>query len=521
MGHAQQTFADPPSMATLRRHAQARPDDIAVLDSRLSRSFGQLRRDVESQAQAFRAHGIGAGSRVLFLPDVCIESVIAYHALRAVDAVIVVGDPGTREADRRYYVDKTKATHALLGVRAADTAPPPASVFCFVLQPEGDGLRRWMPDEERPVLAADALGDRGTDAPAVILFSSGTTGRPKAIVHSAATVTALHETLKATWKLSPQDRVLGALPFHTIYGLVFSAGSALHTGAALILMERFHPRLALQAIERHGVTTAAFVPTMALMILNLDDRSDYDLSSLRAVYTASAPISEHDIERFSAFSGAPLISNYGMTEIPGAAVERADASHRRGSVGRICPGFEAVARDDEGRPLPPGQTGEITLRGPTMMQGYLNDLALTAERIRDGWIHTQDIGRVDADGHISLSGRTSDMIMRGGLNIAPLEIEAVLSKHEAVVEAAVVGQPDHVFGQLVVACIVVRAGTDPATVGDVLRDHCAALLPSAKVPSAFHLFDTLPRNAGGKVLRKELAKTIENAAAAGGADNDT
>lgn len=495
-----------PSVACLWKHAAERPESLAVCDGRVSLSYRALCTEVDRLVGQFRNWGIGQRSRVLFLPDVCVESVIAYWALRAIDAVAIVGDPGSRIHERAQYVRRTGATHALVGCRAADTVTP--SVFCFRLAPDGGGVRRWEPEGSEP--PASVVPSDDMEGAAVILFSSGTTGQPKAIVHTAATVEALHRTLLATWHLSPADRVLGALPFHTIYGLLFSAGSALYGGAGLILLERFKPRDALATIETHQVTTAALVPAMVLMMLNLDDDAVFDLSSLRALYTASAPISEHDIARFEAYSGAPLIANYGLTEIPGAAVERADVSHHAGSVGQLSPGFEAVARDDGGRPLPPGETGEITLRGPTLMAGYLDDPKQTAKRVRVGWVYTQDIGNVDAEGRIFLSGRTSDMIIRGGLNISPLEIEAVLSAHDAVVEAAVIGKPDPVLGQIAAACVVLTPTANRSTISAELTAHCRRFLSAPKVPAAFRFFDALPRNAGGKVLRKQLEQQFED-----------
>ncbi len=494
------------SVACLWRHAAERPDALAVRDGRVSLSYQALCAEVDRLVGQLKNCGIGQQSRVLFLPDVCVESIVAYWALRAIDAVVVVGDPGSRIHERAQYVRRTGATHALVGYRAADTVTP--SVFCLRLASDGVGVRRWEPEGSEPPVGV-APSD-GMESAAVILFSSGTTGQPKAIVHTATTVEALHRTLLATWQLSPADRVLGALPFHTIYGLLFSAGSTLYGGAGLVLLERFKPRDALLAIETHQVTTAALVPAMVLMMLNLDDDAVFDLSSLRALYTASAPISEHDIARFQAFSGAPLIANYGLTEIPGAAVERAGASHHAGSVGQLSPGFQAVARDDSGETLATGETGEITLRGPTMMAGYLNDEIQTAQRVRDGWIYTQDIGHVDAEGRVFLSGRTSDMIIRGGLNISPLEIEAVLSTHGAVVEAAVVGKPDPVLGQIAVACVVLTPSANRSTISAGLAAHCRQSLSAPKVPAAFHLFDALPRNAGGKVLRKQLEQQFED-----------
>lgn len=493
----------PPLVAAICRHADERPRQDGVVDVRVRLSYAQLKSEVDACALTLRELGIGAGDPVLVLFDVGAESVVTYWALHAIEAVIVVGDPTGTRVDIDHYLEVTGARHVLAGRRAAASIPPPDTAAWHTLSDSTDGtLSRWVHGNGPAAAGRPAAVPDHPDDWAVVLFSSGTTSKPKAIVHSRATLQALHEVLRQTWKLSPGDVVLGALPFHTIYGLIFSAASVVYAGATLVLLERFHPERALAAIERHRVTTAAFVPAMVLMILNLEGNDRYDLSSLRALYSASAPISHADVERFRAFSGVSLIANYGMTEIPGAAVEPADQPHRAHGVGKISPGFEACVRDPDGRPLPVGETGEITLRGPTLMRGYLGDPALTAERVRDGWIHTQDIGRVDADGNIFLSGRTSEMIIRGGLNISPIEVENALARHHAVLDVAVVGTPDAVFGQKVSAFVVVCDND----IGDTLIDHCRACLSPAKIPAEFIVVDELPRNAGGKVLRKELMK---------------
>lgn len=478
----------------IARHAARFGGKVAVRDSRTALTYAELDGAVRAAAASFYGAGVRRGVPVLTFFDVCVESVVAYWALRSLGATVVVGDPGATEADVAYYKAKTTAAFVLAGERAKARRAVASSEALFMLEDGTSGLRDWRsqaPPESLPAM-------RETDH-AVVLFSSGTTGRPKAIVHTADSVTALHDSLKDTWGLCPSDIVLGALPFHTIYGLLFSAGSAINAGAALVLLERFRPDQALAAIERHHVTTAALVPAMALMMLTVQDGRRFDLSSLRMVYSASAPISEADLERFATFSGRPILTNYGMTEIPGAAVERYDRPHRPGAVGRISPGFEAVAVGPGGAPLPPGETGEIKLSGPSMMQAYLGDPEQTAERIRDGWIMTQDIGRVDADGNIFLSGRMSDLIIRGGLNISPIEVENAISRHDAVRDVAVVGATDPILGQRVVAFVAA------ATSAEALKAHCQELLSPAKVPAAFYFRDALPRNDGGKVLRRELA----------------
>lgn len=441
--------------------------------------------------------GLGPGARVLFFPDVSVASVVTYWALRSLDAVIAVADPGASADERAFFAERTGATAAFMGRRAETGSIPPG---CRIFRLADGSDPRWTTGDA-PIPASGAIDT------AVILFSSGTTGRPKAICHTHASILGLHRGLAATWATGPDDTVLGALPFHTVYGLLFSAGTAIHTGAHLRLMDRFRPDTALEMIAAHRVTTAALVPAMLLMMLSVDGRDRFDLSSLQMVYSASAPIAEADIARFRGFSGAEVLQNYGMTEIPGAVVERRGAPHRAGSVGAAAPGFEAVALDDAGRPLSPGQPGEIALRGPSMMQGYLDDPGLTAARIRDGWVLTEDIGTVDAEGFVRLSGRKSDMIIRGGLNLSPVEIAGAIAEHDAVRDVAVIGVPHPVLGQVPVAVVV--PASDPCGLAEVLMAHCAARLSKAKVPDRIVYRDALPRNDGGKVRKDVLLAAIK------------
>ncbi len=465
-----QSMADQTALvAPLFTHADQHPDDIALVQGSTRVSYGELAAAVEARYAAFQRQGLVAGDAVLVLFTPSIDSVVTYWALHLAKAVVVVGDPTATKADWQSCIDRTGAR----------------------FQTTGDDLT--------------PTGAAATDLPpdsAAVFFSSGTTGQPKAIVHSAASLTGLHLALTVTWRIGPGDRVLGALPFHTIYGLAFSAGTAIYTGATLVLLEKFSPARALAAIQDHQITTAAFVPAMLLMILNFDRRDDFSTDSLRMIYSASAPISEADIARFETFSGATVLCNYGMTEIPGSAVEVSGQPHVQGAAGKICPGFNVAVRAADGTVLPVGDVGEVTLRGPSQMLGYLDAPDLTAERVRDGWVYTQDKGRIDTDGNITVLGRMSDMIIRGGLNISPLEIESTLSAHDAVADVAVVGPEDPVLGQTVSAFVVPRRAE--TGLGDALKHHCAAHLAPPKVPAEFIFTDEIPRNAAGKIDRKAL-----------------
>ncbi len=486
-------------------HANNRPDQWAVKEDSRAVSYAQLKEMIEHQMVVFREGGISISDPVLLLLDVCIESVVAYWALHGIGAILVIGDPTGTQSNIEHYLDVSGAKNIVCGARAdtnIETAEDKTR-WAIVDEVTGQDIGVWQTMHP----ASCANNDGCTVLPAdcaLILFSSGTTSTPKAIVHSRDAMQALHKTLLQTWRLSSDDVVLGALPFHTIYGLIFSAASALYAGSTLVLLDRFHPERALEAIERHKVTTAAFVPAMIIMILNLEGKERFDRSTVRMLYSASAPISETDIKRFVAFSGAPVICNYGMTEIPGAAVEVAGNDHVHGSVGLVSPDFGVTIRNEKDQILPIGETGEVALRGPTLMLKYLGDPDKTADRVRDGWIYTQDKGRIDGEGNIFLLGRKSEMIIRGGLNISPLEIESVLSIHPWVSDVAVVGPDDEVFGQTVSAFVVPSLGSKEQGLVETLMVHCKNTLAPPKVPSEFLFTDEIPRNAGGKIDRKAL-----------------
>ena len=494
----------PSLLAPIWRHAAERPGQRALVDDSKALTYAELKRAIEIQIGQFKADGISAGDAVLVLFDVRVESVIAYWALHAIGAVIVVGDPTGTAADIEHYVKVSGAVHLLASPRVSDPDLPPEGVAQFRLSsPAADAVHVWKSVSEDASSPPSATVTHRAET-GMILFSSGTTSRPKAIVHSREAMLALHETLLKTWRLSDQDVVLGSLPFFTIYGLIFSAGSAVYAGSTLVLIERFTPERALQAIDRHKITTAAFVPAMIVMMLNFAEKDRYDCSSLRMVYSASAPISEAVIDRFNDFAGTTVICNYGMTEIPGAAVERAGEPHRSGSAGRVSPDFEITIRGADGEVLPIGETGEIAMRGPTQMLEYLGDPSKTAKRVRDGWIYSEDKGKMDADGYVHVSGRTSELIIRGGLNISPLEVENALSRHADVGDVAVAGPEDSVLGQIISAFIVPRETLPSERFEDILTQHCRQHLAPPKIPAEFFLISEIPRNAAGKINRKAL-----------------
>jgi len=508
----------PAILLPLRDHAMNRPGKLAVKDEQGSLDYQSLCAEIEIQADAFRRGGIGQGDPVLLLLDVCVDSVVAYWALHAIGAVLVVGDPTGTFSNIEHFAKVSGASHILAGQKVGDKIKGLSACKMW----RSAGPDRWSVTQafwgadNGPVTSLGRSAHQLPEHCALILFSSGTTSAPKAIVHKRQAMQALHETLLKTWKLNPDDVVLGALPFHTIYGLIFNAASTIYAGATLVLQKRFHPEHALTAIEEHGVTTSAMVPAMLIMMLNLDGKERFDLSTLRMVYSASAPISQADIDSFTMFADTVVNCNYGMTEIPGAAVEVAGVDHTDGSAGKVSPGFEFSIRGPEGRELPVGETGEIAMRGPTLMAEYLGEPEKTDDRIRDGWIYSQDKGRLDEHGNVFVLGRMSDMIIRGGLNISPLEIEDVLSAHPNVVDVAIIGPEHAVLGQSIRAVVVPTKMPANEDLTTQLLEHCKLELAPPKVPQDFVFIEEIPRNAGGKIDRKALLQSHQDKAATDG-----
>lgn len=493
----------------IQRRAYEHPDRLAVRSDSCDLTYRQLWDAVADTAVGLREAGIRPHERVLLMLPMVPEAVVGYWALLSLGATVVSIDPQSPYSDLEYFAAISEASHALCesidGERhEALERGAPGITLLPVEEADPTGLRRWSrattaqaPSKFHPV-------DIEPSDPAVVTFTSGTTSRPKGVLHAYGSLLSQHEVVQRDWKLDGDQVVLNPLPFYTIFGLLTNSAAAVFSGATLALLGHFRPERFLDAIQRYGVTAVATVPTMYIMATNFADRDTYDLSSMRVAYTSGAAMTDTDMQRFTAWSGINLLAAYGMSECAVAAFEPPDRPHRHNSAGKFGDGFEWRVVDDEGRDLPPGEIGEVVMRGPTVMSEYIGMPEATAERLRDGWVFSADIGRVDEDGYIYLAGRRADIIIRGGLNIAPVEIETVLADHPGVHMAVVVGVDDEVFGQRVKACVLPAPGWREEQLRQELLELCTRRLPQQKVPEYLEFYDDLPRNANGKVLRNKL-----------------
>lgn len=371
--------------------------------------------------------------------------------------------------------------------------------------PQAEG----MTDISAAVEAAapvEAMADRAANDLAVLLYTSGTTGIPKGVMLTHENILAAVNAAAANYDVTQRDVLLHPLPLSHVYGLIVtSLCNAL--GWTTVLMPHFDPKRALELIERHRATRLTVVPTMLVYLINHPDRGKFDTSSLRWVTSGGAPLPEPVRLEFERLFRCEVRQGYGLSECAAASVGyRQNEPMRPGSAGRALDGVEIAVRDLSGQPLPPGEQGEVVMRGKNVMAGYWKNPEATRAAIVDGWLYTGDIGYLDADGYLFITDRKKDLIIKGGENISPCEVEEAIAGHPSVAEVSVVGIPDAVFGENICAAIVLRAGGSAAA--DEIRDYAAQFISKYKLPAQIVFVDSLPKNPVGKVLKREVRKQI-------------
>jgi long-chain acyl-CoA synthetase len=471
-----------------------RLDDLVLtyeqLDERSARVTGLL-----------AAHGVEPGDRVgLMLPNVPQFPVLYYGVLRA-GAVVVPMNPLLKAREIEYYLGDSgaklmfawdgTAAEAAKGAEAAGTG------FVPVAPAEFDRLLGDQP----PVRAVSSRADDDT---AVILYTSGTTGRPKGAELTHANLRR-NAAVSATtlFRLEPDDVVMGCLPLFHSFGQTCGLNAAVGSGACLTLVPRFDPGKALEVIQRDRVTVFEGVPTMYVALLNHPQRGDHDVSSLRVCVSGGAALPVEVLRGFEDAFGCIILEGYGLSETsPVASFNHPGRPRKPGSIGTPIQDVEMRLVGPLGEDVPTGEVGEIAIRGHNLMKGYWRREDATREAIPDGWLRTGDLARQDDDGDYFIVDRKKDLIIRGGYNVYPREVEEVLYEHPAVAEAAVVGIPHPTHGEEVGAAVVLKPGTE-ATPAE-LQAFCKERVAAYKYPRHVWLEAALPKTATGKLLRREV-----------------
>ena len=509
------------------------PDRVALVDAEESVAYAEFQSRVNRLAQALQGIGVGTGSSVGVMSVNSARFVEIYYASSAVGATFVPINFRAKPEELSYMLNAADVNVFFLAERYHPLfeqvrAALPNVQHVYSLDFEAEGIETF-----------ESLRDSGEDAPvfvaieeddtSLLIYTSGTTAMPKGVQLSYRALTALVvNTQTPPDPAVDQDVVLSSVPFFHIAGAATMA-SSIFSGRKLAILPQFDPQAWLQTVEQEGVTHAFVVPTMLKRLMDVDDFDHYDISSLRGITYGAAPM-PYEVVRAACDvfppKGIDLMNAYGQTEATGSMTFLAPEDHqldgtpeeneirleRLRSVGRPMPDIDIGILSPGGEQLSDGQEGEICARGDRVMRGYNKRQEETESAIIDGWLHTGDVGKIDEGGYLFITGRIKDMIIRGGENLAPAEIENVLEDHPAIAEAAVIGVPDAEWGEVVKAVLVGVLGEQ---VGEEdLTTYVKSRLASYKAPASYEWVHDLPRNHMGKVLKNELRELYGQPAAA-------
>ncbi len=487
------------------------PDHPAIVFRERRLTYRELERQAHTLSGVLRRAGLRAGDRAVLVCPNLPEFGIGYLGVLMAGAAVVPLNPLLKEDEVRYVLEDSGAAalvclQASLPVLRAARRGLPERVPIVLLDAPADGE-----PGDRSLLGAPAesqspdVSALGPEDVAVCLYTSGTTGRPKGALLSHRNLIANLESFRAVLRVTEEDVFLAVLPLFHAYGATVLFLEPLSLGATIVVEPRFVPEAVLRAIAQHRVSLFAGVPSM-YAVLAATPRPPGDFSAWRLCISGGAPLPPAVVEAFETQYGIPIYEGYGPTECaPVLTVNPPFGTRKIGSVGPPIPQVELRVVDDRGTTVPAGEVGEIVARGPNVMRGYLNRPVETAEALRDGWYHTGDLGRADADGYYYIVDRKKDLILVGGLNVYPREVELVLCAHPAVSEAAVVGIPDPVRGEAPKAFVILRDG-QPAGVQELLQ-WCRQRLANYKVPRSIVVVPDLPRTVTGKILKSEIRST--------------
>ncbi len=474
------------SFATLPdERAREQAEAAALADDDLALDNTEFLERVRRATGLLRAHGVGDGDVLaLVLPNRVDLIVLIFAAWRRGAAATPV-NPGLTRSEMQYQVDDSGAKLVI-----GDGLELDANV-ADVSEIEGAD-----PDEAD---AADVPGD----ALALLIYTSGTTGKPKGVMLDHSNLDAMCESAEASMGVTAEDHCLLILPLFHVNAIVVSVLTPLLAGGRTTVVKRFSPKTFLDIVETVRPTYFSAVPAIYAMLSSLDEAKTADTSSLRIVVCGAAPMPAELIERVEKRYGVVLVEGYGLTEGTCAScINPHDGKRKPGTVGLPMAGQEVKLVDPDGNEVAQGGRGEVLISGPTVMRGYLNQPEETEKTVVDGWLHTGDVGTFDEDGYLKIVDRIKDMIIRGGENIYPKEIESVLYTHDGVLEAAVIGRPDETMGELVVAYVALRPESD-ATVED-LAELCESELAKYKRPVSIEIVDELPKNPVGKIDKRAI-----------------
>ena len=496
--------------STLTESAARAPEAPAVRLGGAETSYGELDERSALLAALLREKGLEPGDRVgVMLPNVP-EFPVAYYGVLRAGGIVVPMNVLLKRREIAFYLEDSGAKLLLAWHGFAEEARAGAQdAGAEAIEVEPEAFAALLSERE----PARDVAETNDDDTAVILYTSGTTGKPKGAELTHANLARNADvSRRTTCEVEAGDVVLGALPLFHSFGQTVAMNASIAAGACLALVPRFDPGEALATMQRDGVTHFYGVPTMFGALLHHPERESFDTSALRTCITGGASMPVEVLRGFEDAFGAKVMEGYGLSETsPVASSNHPHMERKPGSIGTPVEGVEMKVVDEDGEEVPQGEIGEIVIRGHNVMKGYWQRPDATAEAMRGGWFHSGDMARVDEDGYFFIVDRKKDLIIRGGYNVYPREVEEVLYEHPKIREAAVVGVPHDEWGEEIGAAVVLMEGEElsPEEVSAYVKERIAAY----KYPRLVWFLDELPKGPTGKILKREI-EVPEQAAAA-------
>ena len=502
---------------TLIQHSTQQPQKLALdflgesAETNQAITYGELETAVQRTMQFLLAHGVQPGDRIgLQLPK-CLPFIYLHLATMRLGAISLPLNPAYPLRELAYFLGDAEASLFFASAehqREIET-----------LHPELPSLRHiFYLDAHHPSQFAELIGEStpatlpapptDTDQTAMMVYTSGTTGRPKGAEITHGNLTAQIEALHQAWGWREDDVLLHVLPLFHVHGLTVALHGALNAGATAVLLPKFHPEETLELLEKYPCTLFMAVPTIHRKLLEISHAANYDLSHLRLITSGSDRLPDDVFIGFERTFGHTLLERYGMSETGMNLSNPLHGERRMGSVGLPLPGVEVrVVNPETEHPLPDNEIGEVQIRGAHVCKGYWRQPEKTASAFTaEGWLRTGDLGLRESNGYYTLKGRSKDLIISGGYNIYPPEVELVLAEHPSVFASAVIGCPDATWGERVTAVIILREGYS-STAEDII-EHCRAALASYKVPRQVIFVPEFPLNVLGKVQKVVLRQQV-------------
>ena len=501
----------------LKRSASSFPDSIAYIYRDKSVTYTELNQQVDRLAAGLSARGIGKGDGVAVLLGNSPEFLITYYGILRLGAFVVPMNPLYTKEEINYILDDSQAkaviAHISVEPKLSEVREQLKNLKLVIYTDAEDQECTWEHLMETrnnvylspfnvclsPFIDQEDL--------AVILYTSGTTGKPKGAMLSHRNLASNADAISELIELHDKDCVVSVLPMFHVFCMTICLNAPIACGATVLIVPKFSPLDVVRTIREKKATVFAGVPTMYNFIFQLPESTAEDFLSIRLCISGGASIPVELLQKFENKYNVFILEGYGLSETsPLVAINPLNGTRKPGSIGLDIPGVKSKIVNEEGKELPRGEVGELVVQGPNIMNGYLRMPEATLAAFIDGWFYTGDLATMDEEGYIYIVDRKKDMIIVGGYNVYPREVEEVLYQHPAVVEAAVIGVSDGEYGENVKAYVVVN--DEQITMNDIIR-FCQDKLVKYKLPRHVEFSKELPKNSTGKILRRELRQLIE------------